>query len=162
MRGRKPKPTQQKKRAGNPGKRKLNRREPKPAISTDIQAAAINAMAQAFQAKYLSELRRTRIVTDVDMAAFELMSTHYALAWRAAERLEREGLTQTNTFGMSKHPLLQVFRDNSNAFRAYAAEFGMTPSARSRIHVADEMEQLSLAEILFGEKATVEEGSGNG
>lgn len=160
MRGRKPKPTRQKQLAGNPGKRKLNRREPKPTMSADMQPAAISVMAQVFQEKYLGELRRTKILTDVDMAAFELMSTHYAVAWRAAERLEREGLTQTSVLGISKHPLLQVFRDNSNAFRAYAVEFGMTPSARSRIRAADETGQLSLTEILFGEKATVEEANG--
>ena len=70
------------------------------------------------------------------------------------ERIEREGLTLVVGGATHKHPLLQVFRDNSNAFRAYAAEFGMTPSARTRLHV-EEAEQLSLAEMLFGEAARV-------
>jgi hypothetical protein len=38
----------------------------------------------------------------------------------------------------------------SAAFRSYAAEFGMTPSSRSRLNVTPTAEQLSLADELFG------------
>jgi len=48
-----------------------------------------------------------------------------------------------------KHPLLQVLRDNSTAFRMYAAEFGLTPSSRSRLQIRPVAEQPSLAEQLF-------------
>jgi len=160
MRGRKPKPTEIKKRAGNPGKRRLPRAEPKPRMSADVKADAIGKLAVRFRERYLPELRRLKVLTDVDVAAFELMSAHYATAWNAARRIEREGLTLVVDGATHKHPLLQVFRDNSNAFRAYAAEFGMTPSARTRLHV-EEAEQLSLAEMLFGEAARVgDEGAG--
>jgi len=154
MRGRKPKPTEMKRRAGNPGKRKLPQAEPRPRMSADIKAGAIGKLAVEFRERYLPELRRLKVLTDVDVAAFELMGAHYATAWNAARRIQREGLTRVSDGFMHKHPLLQVFRDNSNAFRTYAAEFGMTPSARSRIHV-EEAEQLSLAEVLFGEATQV-------
>jgi len=160
MRGRKPKPTEMKRRAGNPGKRKLPQAEPKPRVSPDMKVGAIGRLATQFRERYLPELRRLKVLTDVDVAAFELMGTHYAMAWNAARRIEREGLTRAVDGAMHKHPLLQVFRDNSNAFRAYAAEFGMTPSARTRIHV-EEAEQLSLADMLFGQAAWVgDEGAG--
>ena len=154
MRGRKPKPTEMKRRAGNPGKRKLPQAEPKPRVSPDMKVGAIGRLATQFRERYLPELRRLKVLTDVDVAAFELMGAHYATAWNAARRIQREGLTRVSDGFMHKHPLLQVFRDNSNAFRTYAAEFGMTPSARSRIHV-EEAEQLSLAEVLFGEATQV-------
>ena len=160
MRGRKPKPTEIKKRAGNPGKRKLPQAEPKPRVSADLRADAIGKLAVQFRERYLPELRRLRVLTDVDVAAFELMGAHYAMAWNAARRIQREGLTRDVEGAMHKHPLLQVFRDNSNAFRAYAAEFGMTPSSRTRIHV-EEAEQLSLADVLFGEATQVtDDGAG--
>jgi P27 family predicted phage terminase small subunit len=149
MRGRKPKPTETKKRAGNPGRRKLAGDEPKPK-TTKIAPTLIDKRAREFAASVLPELRTTKVFTDVDMGAFEMMCTHYAIARLAAERVTKEGLMQHNAFGWAKHPLLQVWRDNSKAFQSYAAEFGMTPSARTRIHI-EEGEQLSLADMLFGD-----------
>ena len=35
------------------------------------------------------------------------------------------------------------------AFKSWATEFGMTPSARARLQLPEEAEQLSLAEMLF-------------
>lgn len=155
MRGRKPKPTRMKQLAGNPGRRKLNTSEPKPSISADIGSAAIGESCRTFRDRYLPMLQNLKVLTDADLAAFELMSVHYAIAWRAAEIVQKKGLTIKVQGVLHKHPLLQVFRDNSAAFRAYAAEFGMTPSARSRIKV-EEAEQLSLAEILFSDAKPVE------
>ncbi len=149
MRGRKPKPTESKKRAGNPGRHKLSGSEPKPK-STKISPTLIDERAREFGASVLPELRATKVLTDVDLGAFEMMCTHYAIARLAAERVMKEGLMQRNAFGWAKHPLLQVFRDNSKAFEAYASDFGMTPSARTRIHI-EEAEQLSLADLLFSE-----------
>ncbi len=168
-RGRKPKPSAKKRLEGNPGKRKLNKREPKPKISTDMKPSqphapkdaldgqAIEATAKIFAERYLPELQKTGVYTDADQSAFELMTLHYALAWVAAERVQRDGLTVAGTkVDAKKHPLLQVVRENSNLFRAYAAEFGMTPSARSRIELpdpADHNKQLELE--LFGPTAEV-------
>ena len=89
-------------------------------------------------------------------AAFELMGVHYAMAWRAAEIVQTQGLVLKDKFGqLHKHPALQILRDNSALFKAYAAEFGMTPSARSRIEVPipHELDQLEME--LFGETAQV-------
>jgi P27 family predicted phage terminase small subunit len=156
MRGRKPKPTAKKKLEGNPGKRKLNKREPKPRISAKITPAQIDAGMYAFVDQYLPLLQEMRIFTDVDQAAFELMSVHYAMAWRAAEIVQAQGLVIKDKFDqMHKHPALQILRDNSALFKSYAAEFGMTPSARSRIQVPlpEQPDQLEME--LFGPAAQV-------
>jgi len=152
MRGRKPKPTAKKRIEGNPGKRKLNKREPKPRMSTDIAPAQLDAAMRAFCDRYLPLLREMSVFTDVDQAAFEMMSLHYATAWRAAEMLQKSSLVIKDKFGqLHKHPALQLMRDNSALFRAYASEFGMTPSARSRIQVALPEEPSQLEMELFGE-----------
>jgi P27 family predicted phage terminase small subunit len=150
MRGRKPKPTAKKKLEGNPGKRKLNKREPKPKVSATITPAKIDELAGAFIAEYLPHVQAMGIFTDADKAALELMSVHYSIAWQAATVIEREGLMLKNAFGWAKHPLLQVLRDNSTAFKSYAAEFGLTPSARSRMTVPDAKEFDQLEMELFG------------
>ena len=148
-RGRKPKPTEAKKRAGNPGKRKISGTEPHPK-STKIEPTLIDERAREFADRVLPELRATKVLTDIDLGAFELMCTHYAIARLAAERIKREGLLRRGV----KHPLLQVWRDNSKMFLSYAGLFGMTPSDRTRIHI-EEAEQLSLADLLFADADAV-------
>ena len=155
MRGRKPKPTEKKRLEGNPGKRRLSKREPKPKASGKIPPAEIDALAKQFIAEYLPLVQAMQIFTDADRAALELMSVHYSIAWQAAERVKREGLMLKNAFGWAKHPLLQVLRDNSRAFKAYAVEFGLTPSARSRISVPQVQEADQLEMELFGPTAQV-------
>jgi P27 family predicted phage terminase small subunit len=155
LRGRKPKPSQKKKLEGNPGKRKLNKREPRPKASGKIPPAEIDALAHRFIAEYLPLVQAMQIFTDADRAALELMSVHYSIAWRAAEVVQREGLMLKNAFGWAKHPLLQVLRDNSTAFKSYAAEFGLTPSSRSRISVPEPKEFDQLEMELFGPAAKV-------
>jgi len=156
MRGRKPKPTAKKRLEGNPGKRKLNKREPKPRISTNITPAQIDAGAKAFTDLYLPQLHEMQILTDADLAAFELMSVHYAMAWRAAEIVQSQGVILKDKFGqLHKHPALQILRDNSAMFKAYAVEFGMTPSARSRIQVPLPNEPDRLEMELFGASAKI-------
>lgn len=169
MRGRKPKPTAKKKLEGNPGKRKVNTREPKPKMSADIKphaprsakaapdGQAIEATCLLFAERYLPQLLSMGVFTDADQAAFELMSVHYALAWTAAQIIEHDGLTVIGVkVDQKKHPLLQVVRENSMAFRAYAAEFGMTPSARSRIQLPDPVDHNQQLEMeLFGPAAQV-------
>lgn len=162
VRGRKPKPTAKKKLQGNPGKRALNKREPRPASTADakprlphalgagLDGVVVEKVCGAFNDQYLPQLQTIGVYTDADQAAFELMAMHYALAWTAAEVVQRDGLMILGVKGEKKHPLLQVVRENSMAFRAYAAEFGMTPSARSRLEVGGEEELDPLEEELFG------------
>lgn len=165
MRGRKPKPTAKKKLEGNPGKRTLNKREPKPKVSpasteprtkkraaTDAaDLAAIAALYQAFCARYEPLLVELKVLTDADHAAFDLMAQHYAIACQAAAIAQREGLVSIDKFMQAhKHPALQILRDNSAMFRTYAIEFGLTPSARSRIEVPDSDDLDPLERELFG------------
>lgn len=147
--GTKPKPTRVKELEGNPGHRPLNRSEPKP----DVKEATtlpygVTLTARKFHKQYAPLLTRLGILTEADEAAFALMSLHYGLAIDAARELRDTGMTIEGRDGAKKHPLTQVFRDNSQAFRQYADEFGMTPSARSRLSLED-AEQMSLADLLF-------------
>lgn len=168
-RGRKPKPTALKKLQGNPGKRKLKTKsEPKP--PTTKRAAEVvdlskdNNLAADFIAKYRPTLQALGLLTDVDDPAIEMAARHYNLAIKAYEEVERDGLTVMDDHAQErKHPLLQVFRDNSQTFKGWITEFGMTPSSRARLAI-DEADQLSiyersLEEKLFGDKARVVEVS---
>lgn len=151
--GTKPKPTRVKELEGNPGHRPINRAEPKPAVAEPgALPYGVTMTARKFHRQYAPLLTRLGILTEADEAAFTMMSLHYGLAIDAARGLRESGMTVEGRDGPKKHPLAQVFRDNSHSFRQYADEFGMTPSARSRLNTED-AEQVSLADILFASVA---------
>lgn len=158
--GRKPKPTAVKKLQGNPGKRPLTKREPKPKTAVKKPYGLGQGLQARFWNEHAPELERLQILTGVDAAAFRLMAEHYALAVRAAIELHHDSLTVEGRDGPKKNPLVQVLRDQSTAFKSYATEFGMTPSARSRLQLPEEAEQMSLAELLF--QAVNEDVEANG
>src|SRR5512139_1982969 len=154
-RGPQPKSTAQKKLKGNPGKRRLNKREPNPSASLRIPPAEIDHKAHEFIAEYLPLVQDMQIYTDVDRAVFELMAAHYSVAWNAAKILIRDGLLVKGPFGLVKNPAAQLMRDNSLAFLRYADHFGMSPSSRSSIQVPLPVEADQLEMELFGPTAKV-------
>ena len=147
-RGPKPKPTELKKVQGNPGHRPLNQAQPKPKMAVK-KPRGMQPIAQRLWDEYVPELSRLQVLTGVDSAAFRLMAEHFGFAVQAAKLLQEKGLTVATDEGVKKNPLAQIFKDNSLAFKAYASEFGMTPSSRTRLKMPAEAEQLSLAEQLF-------------
>ena len=89
-RGRKPKPTVVKQLQGNPGKRPLTQREPKPKTTVKKPYGLGQGLQARFWDEHAPELERLQILTGVDSAAFRLMAEHYALAVRAAVELRGE------------------------------------------------------------------------
>ena len=167
-RGRRPKPTAVKELAGNPGHRPLNASEPQPRASRARTPRGLGDEGGRFWRKYAPALAALGVLTEVDEPALRMAAEHFELALRAATEL-REGVmipaetgvgpTQRVLTGLlmedadgnlRKNPLLQVLRDQSAALRSYLTEFGMTPAARSKLHV-EIAEQLSMADILFGD-----------
>ena len=159
--GRKPKPTAVKNLTGNPGKRALNKREPKPKKGVKRPWGLGQGVQRKFWDEYADELARLQILTGLDVASFRLMAEHYAFAVQAAQELRAEGLTVDGREGAKKNPKAQVFKDNALAFKSFAVEFGMTPSSRARLEIKlpEEGEQLSLIDELFAmvEQAAVDE-----
>lgn len=150
MKGRKPTPTAVKQLHGNPGKRAINKREPKPKTAVKRPWGLGQGEQRKFWDEHAPELERMQVLTGIDSAAFRLMAEHYAFAVQAAKELREGGeLTVEGREGPKKHPLMQVLRDNSQMFKSYAVEFGMTPSARARLTLPADAEQLSLADMLF-------------
>jgi P27 family predicted phage terminase small subunit len=166
-RGRRPKPTAVKELAGNPGHRPLNASEPQPRASRATTPRGLGAEGGRFWRKYAPALAALGVLTEVDEPALRMAAEHFELALRAAKELRQgvvipshdgtqEATIQTGLLmedadgNLRKNPLLQVLRDQSAALRSYLTEFGMTPAARSKLHV-EIAEQLSMADILFGD-----------
>lgn len=149
MTGRPPKPTRVKQLSGNPGRRPLNKREPKPASAVK-RPRGLGKGAAKFWSEHAAELERLQLMTGVDVPAFRLMAEMYAIAVDAAAEVQAEGLTVASADGgLKKHPAFQVLRDSATSFRQFSHDFGLNPAARGRLQLPAEAEQLSLAELLF-------------
>ena len=147
--GPKPKPTELKKLAGNPGRRPLNSQQPQPDLASERCPHGLSKGAKKFWRAYAPQLIRLGVLTAVDVPAFILTAEHYAIAREARAITVTDGLCDKDANDLTrKHPLLQVWRDNATAYRMFASEFGLTPSSRSRLQVSAP-EEPSLAEQLF-------------
>lgn len=142
MRGAKPKPTHLKLIEGNPGKRKLNRSEPKPKGAlkdapdwlTDEQKAGWD---------YAIEHAPNGLLKKLDQSAL--------IVWVVAENLHRQATIAVGKFGLitksptkgepMQNPYLPIINRQAQIMIKAAAELGFTPSSRSRVEVHGDEEE---------------------
>lgn len=142
MRGPKPKPTHLQLVLGNPGRRPLNTAEAKPDAKLPKPPPELGADAKREWQRMAAELHALGLLTGLDRAALAAYCTTYG-RWVVAERAlarqaERDPSTQallvrTKKGNIIQNPLVGTANKAMSDMVRYAAEFGMTPSARSRI-----------------------------
>ena len=151
MAGRKPKPTAIKELEGNPGKRKLNKKEPKPDKGMPVCPDWLLPEAKAEWKRLSEKLSQMGVLTEGDMAAFAAYCQSYARWKEAQEHIDSGGSTFEKDKGYQQQtPWVGIANTNQKLMLQAAAEFGLTPSARTRIMAAvgadkeseDEMEAL--------------------
>jgi phage terminase small subunit len=89
MRGRKPKPTHLKLLEGNPGKRPINTREPKPEIRVPTCPAHLCPSAKAEWKRLAQQLVMLGVITELDRAVLAAYCQAYG-RWVEAERKLKE------------------------------------------------------------------------
>jgi P27 family predicted phage terminase small subunit len=136
VKGRKPKPLQQKVREGNPGKRKLP--EPLELDSGPLSKPAdLPAEASALWDDLVPLLEHAGVAERVDRAAFSALCVQWARAERARAVLAAEGLFALGSTGqLVEHPGLGIERNACALFLRFAEQYGLTPAARARISAA--------------------------
>ncbi len=133
-RGPAPKPTILRVLEGNPSHRPLPRNEPRPRALAPKCPTTLDATARAYWASVAPELERLGLLTIVDGGALTLLSQAYS-EWFAADQVIQElGLTVETKMGMFARPEVRIRDTAAKRFKALAAEFGLTPSSRSRIN----------------------------
>ena len=134
MAGRKPKPTAIKKLEGNPGKRKLNTKEPIPAKGMPECPQWLLAEAKKEWERLADLMNQMEVLTEVDMAAFAAYCQSYARWKEAQEHITSEGSTfETDKGYQQQTPWVGIANTNQKLMLQAASEFGLTPSSRSRI-----------------------------
>ena len=156
MAGRKPKPSHLKAITGNAGKRAANKREPKPRKGIPPCPGHLSLRAKAAWKRLGPELEAMGVLTVADGMALELLVSAYAEYRDAQDLVDREGKTyetvsQSGSVMVRARPEVAMASDAWRRMRAMLAEFGLTPSSRSRVNAADpEREADPFEELLKG------------
>jgi P27 family predicted phage terminase small subunit len=144
MRGRRPLPTHLKVLRGNPGQRRLPTHEPQPTIPDEIPDAPefLEAYARDEWRRIARELSRLDLLTVADVNPLAAYCQAYA-RWRMAEEALAEMkkrdpllsalMIRTRNGTPMQNPLVGTAARAASDMVRYAAEFGLTPSARARI-----------------------------
>jgi P27 family predicted phage terminase small subunit len=143
------KPTALKVVAGNPGKRVLNKREPKP------RGNLYDAPA------WLTEAQRTGWDYAIECAPFGLLKRldrSTLVAWVVAEDLHRQAAEKLNGGAMLiktpngmpvQSPYLSILNKQAMIMLKAASEMGFTPASRSRVEVTDDEQEADPADRFF-------------
>ena len=136
MRGRKPKTTRLKLIEGNPGRRPLNQREPKPAVQAPTCPSHLCPSAKAEWKRVASELLILGMITLLDRAALAAYCQAYG-RWVEAERKLKETpmLLKLPSGYIQQSPWLSIANKQLETMQKFMVELGMSPVSRTRVEV---------------------------
>jgi P27 family predicted phage terminase small subunit len=124
---------------GNPGKRALNTDEPQPAKASPGSRrvpASLPPIGKALWRKLVPELERLNLLTKIDDATLHGACLNYARAVMAGAMVNKQGLTIITDKGfVIQHPAVSIERNAWASWLKFASTFGLTPSARSSMHI---------------------------
>jgi P27 family predicted phage terminase small subunit len=137
MRGRRPTPTHLKELHGNPGKRPLNKNEPKPV--GDLFAAP----------EWMSDSQRegwAYAITNAPHGLLKCLDRSILAIWVVAEDLHREAAEKVTHYGLLtkspnaglplQSPYLAILNKQAQIMLKAGAELGFSPSSRTRVQIA--------------------------
>ncbi len=168
MAGRKPKPTAIKMLHGNPGKRPLNKNEPK-FTGLPICPPWLPIPAKTEWKRTVIQLAGLDMLKGTDQSALAAYCVACA-RWMAAEKIvTKEGQTikepvvdKTGTVvghKVKRHPATIIAKDERSSMLKAASLFGFDPSSRSRVQLPEQKEPTEHDHIDDGLYAE-EDGSG--
>lgn len=136
MRGRKPKPTALKLVDGNPGKRRITGREPKPPTAQPTCPAHLSATAKTEWKRLAGVLNGVGLLTRIDRTVLAAYCQAYG-RWVEAERklAETPPLLKTPAGYVQVSPWITISNRQVELMTRLMAELGLTPSARSRLAI---------------------------
>ncbi len=135
-RGRKPKPTALKLLEGNPGKRPLNTKEPKPEKKAPRCPSWLEPEAKKEWKRMSKTLEAMGVLTQVDGAAFAGYCQAYARWKEAEEFLSKHGtIFKTPSGYIQQVPQVSIAQTYLKVMKDFCSEFGLTPAARTRIQI---------------------------
>ncbi len=148
MAGRRPKPTELKLVSGNPGKRAINKKEPKPKREIPSCPAYLSSESKVAWGRLSVLLDRMGVLTEADSAALERLCDCYSDILICRQSLIADGWTYKTVDALGNtlikgNPAATQLRAADAQFKSYLIEFGLTPAARSKVHATPEEDKKS-------------------
>lgn len=144
------KPTAMKVLEGNPGRRPLPAREPKPPIGVGPPPDDLLKLGKEHWLQYAPVLETQGVLTVLDRPAWLALCEAFALMERERVKLQHAPKLNTNKTRLSGAVIL--YRGLRDDYLKQCAKFGMTPSDRTGI-VGDPPKGDDLEDFLFGPQA---------
>ena len=143
MAGRKPLPTHLKLVKGTARPHRLNKDEPKPPVAVPEPPAHLDERARTRFTGMATMLARHGVMTELDAGAL----ARYAVIWcrwieAEAEVKRRGSVAKTEGGNIIQNPFLAVANKCLAQMAQIESEFGLTPSSRSRIRMAEPANQI--------------------
>ena len=130
---------------GNPGKRRINAREPQLIAAAPACPRWLRPEAKNVWRRMIPRLADMRILTHVDQDALAAYCQIYA-RWKAAEEfIQQHGEVypvrdeKGNVRRMKVYPQVSIAASLLQMLRSFMQEFGMTPSARTRVEAIPDL-----------------------
>ena len=141
MAGRKPLPTHLKLVKGTARPHRLNKDEPKPTVAVPEPPSHLDERAKAKFVVMAELLARHGVMTELDAGAL----SRYVVVWcrwiDAETEIKRRGpVVKTEGGNIIQNPFLAVANKCLLQIAQLESEFGLTPSSRSRIRMAEPAE----------------------
>ena len=135
MRGRKPTPSAIKRLTGNPDKRPMNPREPKPIRGAPTCPAHLSPTAKAEWKRLIRQLVLLGMMSELDRAVLAAYCQTYG-RWVEAEKklAETPALIKLPSGYVQQNPWLAVSNKQVELMAKFMAEIGLTPVSRSRVN----------------------------
>jgi P27 family predicted phage terminase small subunit len=134
MRGRKPTPTKLRILRGNPSRRPLPTAEPTPAPTVGPPPEWLPAAARDEWARLAPLLERIGVLTEADHHALILFCQTWIVWRQASAHIAKHGLIVKARSGRPiVSPHVGIAQKALDQLRGLVADFGMTPSSRSRV-----------------------------
>ncbi len=143
VRGRKPSPSAIKLIRKNPGRRPINKAEPKPKPALPTPPSALKGEALREWRRVTRDLAPLKMLSKLDRAALSAYCSAYARWKSATDALELAAkksahaglLVETSNGNLIQHPLVGIQRRAADDMVKFGAEFGLSPSSRSRLKI---------------------------
>lgn len=139
--GKNGKPTALKRLQGNPGKRKLNKKEPKPMIGVPQMPSHLSKIAKAAWRRLVPILVSMKILTIADGDALAGYCTAIEQWILSSAAILKYGILiaeldeSTGTGSVKTNPAVRIRSDALRHMRSFESEFGLTPASRSKLQI---------------------------
>lgn len=134
LRGPAPKPTAIRIYEGNPSRRPLNTREPRPEPKMPRCPAYLDAEAKREWKRLAPLLLKMGVLTEADYHSLGNLCQAYSTMVKAQTKLTETGLLLRTPSGyVQQSPLLSIVTSSVETITKLSREFGMTPASRTRV-----------------------------